>query len=449
LSNQWQEAAAAAAKAGKPAPKKPVLQKMEPAPKIELSSEGVSSGKRAMKITFFGQGEGRRYPTVSAPSPLADWKPYKTLLADVTASRTCMIIFRVMDKTDKFGQEGEGARWEFAARLEPGRNAVVAALPVKTNEIKTVQIFMYNPKEGEVVYVDNLRVSTAKSKTRMAFQEPKGPESKYKVLGTDLEVSDINELAAKLKDKWVKPDDKTVEQVEAEVKAEYEKIKKDHPKAVLVMLRDGQKGYDPADPEKVFAGWEDAGTYNHSPMAGIIAHFRNDGKSATIETTFRGRAGFLRVDLSSIPKGVDILGARFIVSNTHAAPFGNSWEIRPTMFAAEPCNRPWKECEVNAFEYAKDQFWKEFCGKNWGDDGDFSALFLAHGPSGGKTSSWDFTNAVKYWTDGKHPNQGFALHGGTKTEYIDFIWISTRECKDVTKRPGLAVIYEPKYQEKN
>ena len=113
------------------------------------------------------------------------------------------------------------------------------------------------------------------------------------------------------------------------------------------------------------------------------------------------------------------------------------------MFAAEPCNRPWKEYEVNAFEYAKDQFWKEFCGKNWGDDGDFSAVLLAHGPSGGKTSSWDFTNAVKYWTDGKHPNHGFVLHGTTKNEYIDFLWISTRECKEVMKRPTLAVIYEP------
>ena len=51
------------------------------------------------------------------------------------------------------------------------------------------------------------------------------------------------------------------------------------------------------------------------------------------------------------------------------------------MFVAEPCNRPWKEYEVNVIEYARDQ-----C-LSWGDDADCTAILLAHGPSAGKTSA--------------------------------------------------------------
>jgi len=439
LSNQWQAAAADAEKAGKPVPAKPAAQKVEPAPKVELASEGATSGKRALKITF----AGGRTPTITTPSPLADWRLYKTFLAEVTVTRGCMVVFRAMYENSKFGSGyNEGcSRWEFAARLEPGKNVLAAVAPSKTN-IQTIQIYMYNPKEGEVVYIDNIRLSPNKSKTVSSFlgDATKMPSTKYKVLGTDLEVNDVNDLADKLKDKWVKPEDKTVEQVEAEVQAEYGKIKKEKPKAVLVILRDGQKGCDPADPGKVFAGWADAGTPSHLPMALTLACFGNSGKGEKIETCFRNRPGFLRVDLASIPKGADILSARLILSTGHIVQ--NAWETKPTMFAVEPCNRPWNEYEVNVFEYSKDNFWKDYAGYNWGDDGDCSAVFLAHGPSGGKTSTWDFTNAVKYWTDGKHANQGFILAGAPK--YVDYLWVTTRECKDVAKRPALAVIYESK-----
>lgn len=265
------------------------------------------------------------------------------------------------------------------------------------------------------------------------------PPGGYKVLGTDWTVKDVTELAAQLRDKWTKPEDKSVEQVEGEVRAEYEKIKTGHPKAILLTLRDGEKGHDSADPGKPFAGWEDAGTPSHGPMALTMGCFRNSGKSERIETCFRDRPGFLRVDLSSIPKGAEILTARLIVARS--VDMGNRWATQPTLTVAEPCNRPWNEYEVNVFEYARDKFWTQYAATTWGDEGDCTAVLLAYGPSSGKANSWDFTQAVRYWTDGQHPNHGFILYGVPNTDYLN---IFTRECRDIKNRPCLVVIYEPK-----
>jgi hypothetical protein len=53
-----------------------------------------------------------------------------------------------------------------------------------------------------------------------------------------------------------------------------------------------------------------------------------------------------------------------------------------------------------------------FRGLYYGEDPDFWPVFLTHGPAGGgAVSVWDFTDAVKFWQDGKHPNRGFFLHG--------------------------------------
>ncbi len=414
----------------------------EPEVKLHLTSDGATSGKQAMKLTF----AGGRMPTISTTSPLDDWRGYKGFAADVTAGRTCIVVFRAMAKTSKYGVSyNDGvSRWEFAARLEAGKNHVIAPRPEYAatlwNGVHTVQIYMYNPREGETITVDNICLLTEKPKATSPFNDALPvPAGKYKALGTDLEVKDVNELAEKLKGQWIKPEDKTVEQVEAGIQADYEKIKKDHPKAVLVMLRDGQEGYDLANPDKVFAGWEDAGTPSHLPTSLTLACFANAGKNEEIETCFRNRPGFLRVDLSSIPRNSNVLAARLVVAR--GLDMGKNWETKPTMFVAEPCNRPWKEHEINVFEYAHDRFWKEYAGATWGEDGDCSAVFLAHGPSGGKTCSWDFTQAVKYWLDGQHANEGFILYGSPN--YVDYLHICTRENKVVKNRPGLAVIYEP------
>lgn len=41
---------------------------------------------------------------------------------------------------------------------------------------------------------------------------------------------------------WVRPADKTVEQVEAEFRALYDGLKKEHPRAVMAIFRNAQKG---------------------------------------------------------------------------------------------------------------------------------------------------------------------------------------------------------------
>jgi hypothetical protein len=54
--------------------------------------------------------------------------------------------------------------------------------------------------------------------------------------------------------------------------------------------------------------------------------------------------------------------------------------------------------------------------------------------------TWDFTQAVRFWTDGKHDNHGFMLHGDAG----DYMLAHTREAADVRNRPAVLVIYVPK-----
>jgi hypothetical protein len=110
------------------------------------------------------------------------------------------------------------------------------------------------------------------------------------------------------------------------------------------------------------------------------------------------------------------------------------------MWVAEPCNRPWEEYEVNAYQYAKDKFWKAVGGMYYGDDPDFLPVYVAHGPGGGQVSVWDFTEAVRFWTDGKHVNHGFMLHGDS----FDYIKGFTREAPELKDRPAVLVVYVPR-----
>ncbi len=91
---------------------------------------------------------------------------------------------------------------------------------------------------------------------------------------------------------------------------------------------------------------------------------------------------------------------------------------------------------------AKDQFWKETHGSDWdGEDPDFLPIFAAYGPSQGTTNVWDFTQAVKWWTGGKHPNYGFTLHNADYTT-VDYLWVHSRWARNVSLRPAMMVIYE-------
>jgi hypothetical protein len=414
----------------------PDARSKEPAVKIERSSDHATNGQHALKLTF----AGGNWPTVTTTAVPADWSPYQTLHADVTVDRPCVVGFTALQEKSVRGGEWEAlvSRWAKTAFLKPGVNHVVAAVPQpndyaihpKWGKVVRFEIFMYQPHDGETIYVDHIRLSAEKA--------PAKAKRPFTLAGTDTVLSGASsadaviELGKKLKDRWVKPEAKTVDQVEAEFRAKYAGLKAAHPKAVLAVLRDGENGY---------AGWRDAYWNSHGPDGAFVARAENRGKAGSHEVFMRHRSPLMRVDLSGIPVGATVHAAQLLVvrANDKVSDDHNP-EKKPTMWVVEPCNRPWEEYEVNAFEYARGKFWKDVGGMDWGDDGDFAPVFLAHGPGQGKVNAWDFAEAVRYWTDGKHPNHGFMLHGDSH----DYMIAHTREAKEVKDRPAVLVVYEPK-----
>jgi hypothetical protein len=422
----------------------------EPPIKLERVAEHATSGKHSLKLTF----GGGHWPTITTTKVLDDWQQYQTFLADVTASRPCVVGFTVLQEQSKRGQGWDEmvSRWTKTQILKAGKNQVLAplrpsagdTLNPKRGKVVRFEIFMYNPHDGESIYVDNIRLSTKKEESAPA-------KVRFTVAGTDLAVEASNpfgvasagavtELGKKFKDRWTKPDAKTVAQVEEEFKTQYAELKKKHPRAVFAVLRDGEKGYDSAQPDKAYAGWKDAYFTSHGPDGNYVHRAKNEGKSGTYEVFMRHRSPLMRVDLSSIPTGSQILAARLIVVRSSKINEDRDPEKIPTMWVVEPCNRPWEETEVNAFEYAKDKFWKEVGGYHWGEDPDFLPVFLSRGPSQGKVNTWDFAEAVRFWTDGKHTNHGFMLHGDSH----DYMIAHSRRATGFKERPAVLVIYEPK-----
>src|SRR5262249_913502 len=138
----------------------------------------------------------------------------------------------------------------------------------------------------------------------------------FTVLGTELKVADVRDLGKKLADKWKEPPATTAADAEATFKARFAEIKKSHPKAVLAVFRDGEAGYDAANPDKVFAGWKAAYWSSHGPDSANVDRATNRGKTATEEVFMRHRSPLFRVDVSSIPKGANILAAEFLLVRT-------------------------------------------------------------------------------------------------------------------------------------
>jgi hypothetical protein len=419
----------------------------EPAAKLERSTDNATSGKHSLKITF----AGGKWPTVGTERVPDDWQAYETFRADVAVSRPCLIGFCVMQEGSQRGGGWDAgvSRWTKTALLLPGKHTISAPLhpnggsairPKLENgrvlgKVVGLEIFAYSPADGETLYVDNIRLLKAKETPAAAAKVA------FKVLGTDLEVADVQELGKKLKDGWKKPERQTVAEAEAAFRARYDELKKKHPGAVLAVLRDGAKGFDPDAPDRAFAGWKDTHINSHGPDALTVDRAVNYGKNATLEVFMRHRSVLMRVDLSSLPKGAEVLEARLLLVRARPINKEHDPEAKPTMWVAEPCNRPWEESEVNAYEYARGKFWREVGGRSYGDDPDFAPLFLVHGPgSAGPACSWDFTEAVRWWTDGKHANHGFMLHGDS----FDYLTCWTREAPEVKDRPALLVIYRPK-----
>ena len=156
----------------------------------------------------------------------------------------------------------------------------------------------------------------------------------------------------------------------------------------------------------------------------------------------RHRSLLMRANLSSIPAGAAIHAARFIlVAADETFEKGRDPRVDANLWVAEPCNRPWVEGEVNTYEYARGKFWKAVGGMSYGDDPDFHPVYLAHGPGNAPVNTWDFTEAVRFWTDGKHENHGFMLHGDS-FHYMGRA--HNRESKEIRNRPALLVVYVPR-----
>ncbi len=424
----------------------PDAKEKEPPVKLDLSEEHATSGKRSLKLTF---AKGN-WPTVTTTQVLDDWLPYQTFRADVTVDRPCVIGFTALQEKSSRGGgwDASVSRWTKTAFLRKGINHVAGTVPgpndysinAKWGKVVRFEIFLYRPHDGESVFVDNIRLTTEKL--------PAPEKTRFTLAGTDriLEgkssADAVIELGKKLKDGWSKPEPKTLAQVEADFRERYDELRKKHPRTVLAVLRDGEKGYDPAHPEKEYAGWKDAYWSSHGPDTAYEQRAENRGKAASQEVFMRHRSPLMRVDLSSIPAGSSILAARLVIVRANDKVLDDHDPTKkPTMWVVEPCNRPWEEYEVNTFEYAKDKFWQEVGGMAWtGDDPDFWPTFLAYGPGRGKVNDWDFTEAVRFWTDGKHANHGFMLHGDSH----DYMTAHTREAKEVKDRPAVLLVYEPK-----
>jgi hypothetical protein len=434
----------------------------EPPVKIELARNPEAPERSSLKLTY----AGGRFPTVATRSPVEDWTGWRTFKAEVSAPRRCVAAFRVVGLDD---ERHHG--WAKLALLEKGRNVVVDYAPaygqqfgpqVKKGAATQFEILMYAPHDGESLWVHDVRLATEAPRITTPYHgdhvrmgdvvRPWAPlrelprVEKIRVLGLDTPISSVADFGKQMTAKWTPPLDRTVAQVEADFQALHQRLSKDHPRAVAAIFRNGQTGYDPAAPDRVFAGWTCTGTAAHGPNAvqlEIMNNERTPSASDRMEMSLRGRPALLRCDLSSIPRSSNVLAARLLV--VRATPVPKDWDSRRPYFVAEFCNRPWKESEVNVFEYAKDRFWQELLGMNWhGDDPDFLPLIIAHGPSQQTTSVWDFTEAVKWWTAGKQPNQGFTLNNATyELSLRDGLIAYTSRAKDVRLRPAMMVIYEP------
>ncbi|HUV37959.1 MAG TPA: DNRLRE domain-containing protein, partial [Planctomycetota bacterium] len=302
----------------------------------------------------------------------------------------------------------------------------------KDGKITGLDIFVYSPHPGESVLVDNIRLD--------AVARPRRPRAvTFKVLGTDMTVPGIARLGAMLKDAWTEPKANTPDDVEAAFRARYDELKKTHPKAVLAILRDGEKGFDPADPEKVYAGWIDAHMNSHGPDSNIVGIAANIQGWGSLEAFMRHRGLMARADFSSIPVGSKVLAAQLVLVRTAELP------KKANMYVVEPCNRPWVEREINGYEYAKDKYWRSVGGfakpeSYEGDDPDFWPVYATHGPFNGTAGTWDLTEAMKFWLEEGKPNHGFFFHGDS----ADYTAVFSREFQDVKKRPTIMVVYEPK-----
>lgn len=440
------------------------LEKDQPPPQTEIVATPKTKGddrpaSRCLKVTFAG-GDWPTVATTKIPVP-GNWKNFQTLKAEVTVDRPSVAYFRI--NQGKPDGKSPQPRWEKTMTLAPGRNDItllirhgIGSMDPAKGDITSFVIGMFRPEKGQTMFVGNVRLSPdwpspkvlgwyspynhdGYSAAVARDYERTGTIPKFKVLGTDLEVESLTDLAKRVKDKWVKPEPKTIEQVEADFKAEFAKLKRDHPAAVLAILREGEKGWEPSNPDKAYEGWKFVYVNCHGPDGPNPGREKTPAPSETVEVFMRHRSVLMRVNLAGIPKDAKVLAAKLVTTRV----IGSDLKApeKPNLWVAEPCNRDWDETSANCYFFAKGKHWKGVSGLYYGADPDFWPVFLTHGPAGGgAVSVWDFDEAVKFWQDGKHVNHGFFLHGDSN----DYMRMYTPRAKDLKQRPAFMVIYEPK-----
>src|SRR5262249_6313017 len=93
--------------------------------RFELATEGATSGKHSLKLTF----SGGRFPAITTTKLSSeDLTPYKRFEADITASRTCVVLFRILDEKSTRDSDKVTNRWEKAALVHAGKNHVCDAV---------------------------------------------------------------------------------------------------------------------------------------------------------------------------------------------------------------------------------------------------------------------------------------------------------------------------------
>jgi hypothetical protein len=441
--------------------KLPEVNEEQPAPTIESATTKADDGatSESLKITFAG-GDWPTVGTTNIPIP-GNWKSFQTLRAELTVDRESVAYFRVCQ-----GKPDDKSRqpcWQKTMTLLPGRNEVtlmlrhgIGSLDPNNGDITSFIIGMFRPEPGQSLVVGNVRLCTDWPPPKiLGWYSPynhdgysvaaardfarTGAVPTFKVLGTDLEVADVPDLAKRLKDKWVRPESMTIEQAEAAFRTEYGKLKREHPNAVLALLREGEMGFDPLNADKVYEGWRLVYVNCHGPDGPNPGRENTPPPRETVEVFMRHRSVLMRADLASIPRDAKVLAARLVITRMLAG------DLKPpekaNLWVTEPCNRDWDEVAANCYFFAKGKHWKGVSGLYYGEDPDFWPVLLSHGPAGGgAVSSWDFTQAVKFWLDGTHANHGFFLHGDSN----DYMLMYTPRATELKQRPALMVIYEPK-----
>ena len=187
--------------------------------------EAGPAGK-CLKITFDG-GDWPTIGTTKIPVP-GNWKQFQTLKADLTVDRPSVAYFRIYQ--GKADDKRQQPRWEKTMNLLPGRNDVTLLIrhglgimdPGK-GDVTAFVIGMFQPEKGQTLLVSNVRLSPDWPPPKvLGWYSPynhdgysaavareyarTGAVPKFKVLGTDMEVESLPDLAKRLKDKWVKPE---------------------------------------------------------------------------------------------------------------------------------------------------------------------------------------------------------------------------------------------------